>query len=191
MPENAGGPIRVFFAYSHEDEALRNKLEAHLTLLQRQGVITTWHDRKITAGDDWEGEIDEHLEDANIILLLISVDFLASDYCHDVEMKRALERHAAGEARAISVILRPCDWQNSDLGKLQALPTDGRPVRNWRSHDDAFLDVIKGLRKVIEEIGPALPQTVAAAVVDIWGVALPRNPDLSDGTNFSMTCVAR
>ena len=99
----------------------------HLGILKRQGVIRDWHDRKITAGTEWKGQIDHHLDTAGVILLLVSADFIASDYCYDVEMKRALERHDTGEARVIPVILRPVDgWQAAPFGKLQAAPTDGQ-----------------------------------------------------------------
>src|SRR3954470_1358357 len=87
------GPVEVFFSYSHKDESLRKRLEEHLSILRRQGIISGWHDRMIGAGQEWKGEIDRRLDSARIILLLISPSFLASDYCYDVEMKRALERH--------------------------------------------------------------------------------------------------
>jgi hypothetical protein len=94
-----------------------------------RGVIHDWHDRKITAGSEWKGQIDQHLNTAGVILLLVSADFVNSDYCYDIEMKRALERHDKGEARVIPVILRPVgSWQDALFGKLQALPKDGKPV---------------------------------------------------------------
>src|SRR5438128_1377433 len=101
-------PIEVFFSYSHKDEELRDEMANHLSILKRQGVITDWHDRRITAGDEWAGQIDEHLNSAHLILLLISADFIASDYCYDLELTRAMERHEAREACVIPVILRPC-----------------------------------------------------------------------------------
>ncbi len=103
--------LDVFLSYSHRDESLRDALSTHLALLEREGTIRTWHDRRIGAGEDRKGEIDGYLESADLILLLISPDFIASDYCFDVEMTRALERHEAGEARVIPVILRPTDWR--------------------------------------------------------------------------------
>jgi hypothetical protein len=103
--------MEVFFSYAHEDEALRDKLAKHLKLLERQAVIKAWHDRDITASEEWKDAIDNHLESANIILLLVSSDFLASDYCYDIELKRALERHESNEARVIPVILQSVDWQ--------------------------------------------------------------------------------
>jgi hypothetical protein len=106
----ASDAIEIFFSYSHKDERLRNQLAEHLSTLKNQGVIDDWHDRKITAGTEWEGQIDEHLNTAKIILLLISSSFLASKYCYDIELKRAMERHNADEARVIPIILRSSDW---------------------------------------------------------------------------------
>jgi hypothetical protein len=148
-------PVEVFFSYSHRDEEFRGELEKHLTMLKRQGWISGWHDRKITAGTEWEGQIDAHLNAAGVILLLVSVDFLASHYCYDIELKRAMERHEAGHARVIPIILRPCDWKAAPFGKLQALPKDARPVTEWRSRDKAFTDVALGIRAAVEELRQA------------------------------------
>lgn len=108
----------VFFSYCHADEALRDQLERQLKILKRQGLIETWHDRRIEAGQDFAGEIDAHIESDEIILLLVSPDFLNSDYCYDVEMTRVLERHHAGEAIVIPVILRDCLWKGAPFGKI-------------------------------------------------------------------------
>ena len=151
-PPEPGRPISVFFSYAHRDEALRNKLADHLRLLERQGIITGWHDRRITGGTEWAGAIDDNLRTAQIILLLISPAFLASDYCYDVELRHAMARHEAGEARVIPVIVRPVDWHSAPFGMLQALPQDGRPVTRWRPQDEAFLDIARGIRSVAEEL---------------------------------------
>ena len=143
----------VFFSYSHKDEALRDRLEVHLASLRRSGAISTWHDRRITAGDPLGQKIDENLERADIILLLISPDFLASDYCHDMEMQRALQRHAQGSARVIPVILKPCDWQHSPFSGLLAAPTDGKPITRWPDEDEAFLDVVSQIRAALPARG--------------------------------------
>jgi hypothetical protein len=144
--------IEVFFSYAHEDERLRNELAKQLSLLQSEGLINEWHDRQINPGKEWASEIDSHLNTAHIILLLVSPDFMASSYGYGVEMKRAMERYALGEARVIPIILRPVDWQNAPFSKLQALPKDGKPVKNWANTDKALLDVAKGIRKVVEEL---------------------------------------
>ncbi|WP_079211385.1 toll/interleukin-1 receptor domain-containing protein [Brucella pituitosa] len=141
----------VFFSYSHVDEALRDELEKHLAVLKRQGVIDTWHDRRIGAGQDIDQSINDRINTDDIILLLISSDFLASDYCYDREMTRALERHNAREAVVIPVILRPCDWHTSPFGKLNATPPDGKPITKWPNRDDAFLEVTKAIREVLIE----------------------------------------
>src|SRR5215204_4962446 len=136
---------RLFFAYSHRDENFRNELEIHLAALRRQGIIETWHDRRIGAGKGVHNEINEHLEDADIILLLVSPYFIASDYCYDVEMTRAMQRHEREEARVIPVILHPCDWQGLPFGRLSATPTDGKPVSKFPNQHDAFLEIIKAI----------------------------------------------
>jgi hypothetical protein len=162
-------PIHVFFAYAREDEVLRGQLEKHLATLRQQYSIREWHDRKIGAGDDWQSEISKSLEAADVIVILISAHFLASDYCNDVELKRALERHDAGTARVIPVLLRECDWRSAQFAKLQALPRSGKPVMSWRNRDKAWSDIAQGIREIIERYPPkskasvADPATVAPA----------------------------
>ncbi len=148
-------PVKIFFCYAPEDVALLNRLKTHLRPLQRQGLIDMWHDRNIDAGTDWAQEIDKHLSTAQIILLLVSPDFIASDYCYSVEMKKAMERHSKGEAEVIPIILRPVYFQRAPFGKLQSLPTDAKPVTKWPDQDDAFYDIAEGIRKIIEEF-PAI-----------------------------------
>ncbi|MDI1443715.1 toll/interleukin-1 receptor domain-containing protein [Polyangium sp. 6x1] len=146
-------PIDVFISYSHRDEPFREELEKHLSLLRRSGAIRSWHDRRIGAGDDWKAAIDENLDRARIILLLVSVDFINSDYCYDIELKRALQRRASGEAVVIPIILRPCDdWQKTPFGALQALPRDGKPIKAWADPDEAWTDVARGIRRVVEKL---------------------------------------
>jgi TIR domain len=144
-------PPTLFFSYSHVDEVLRNQLEIHLTALQRQGLIATWHDRRITAGSHVGDAIDANLEAAEIILLLVSADFIASDYCYEREMAQAMERHRSGAARVIPVILRPCDWHDLPFGELLACPRDGKPVTTWPNIDEAFLDVERAIKAALKE----------------------------------------
>jgi TIR domain len=182
-------PIEVFTAYSHKDARLRDKLESHLSLLKQQGTITTWHDRKIIPGKDWEQEIDKHLNSATVILLLISADFLESAYCYGIEMKRALSRHDAGKATVLPVILRPVDWHGAPFGKLQALPRDGKPITTWPTQDEGFVDVAKGVRRAINElVAKASFQATSASTrvtappsepISDPPVAEPVNPDPS------------
>jgi hypothetical protein len=152
MSASSAPPIEIFISYSHKDEALREQLGAHLALLKREGVIDEWHDRRIGAGQKWAGAIDEHLNSAAVVLLLVSANFLASDYCYDVEMTRALQRHDAGEARVVPVILREVDWRGAPFAKLKALPKDGKPVTSWSTRDKALADVARGIRSVVAEL---------------------------------------
>ena len=144
--------INVFFSYAHQDEKLRDQLETHLSLLKRQGVITGWHDRKIGAGQEWNHEIDTHLNTSHIILLLISANFINTDYCWDIEVKRAMERYEAHEARVIPVIIDSVDWKSAPFGKLQPLPKGGKPVKKWGNRAEAFANIAQGIRTVAEEL---------------------------------------
>jgi serine/threonine protein kinase len=144
--------IKVFFSYSHKDKKLRSELEKYLNHLKRQQLIIGWHDGEIGAGKEWAQEINQHLSEAHIILLLISQDFMTSDYCYDIEMQKALERHESGEAQVIPIILRPAIWENSPIGKLQALPTGARPIIMWSNKELAFMDVAKGIQKAIDKL---------------------------------------
>lgn len=145
-------PLRLFYSHCHRDEDRRNDLETHLALLRREGVIASWYDRQIIAGQEWKGEINSHLNEADIILFLVSSDLLASDYCYKVEMQRAMERHHAGEARVIPIIIRSVDWSSAPFAMLQSLPKDARPVARWEDPDDAWTNVALGIRHAAEEL---------------------------------------
>jgi tetratricopeptide (TPR) repeat protein len=144
--------LKVFISYAHEDHELRRKLEQHLSGLKYSGEITIWQDQEIPAGANWEDQINTHLNQADLILLLISANFIASKYCWSKEVKIALERHKRGEARVIPIILKPVHWQDTPLGQLQALPTSAKPVTRWNDQDEAFEDVVRGLRKSIRNL---------------------------------------
>jgi hypothetical protein len=150
--------VNVFFSYSHHDETMRNQLETHLAVLKREGAIDTYNDRRITAGKEFAREISEHLEAAQVVLLLVSPYFLDSDYCWDIEMKRAMERHEAGQARVISVILEHCDWNRAPLDKLLAIPRDGRPISQFPNQHEAMDEVTQAIRRVVEELELERPQ---------------------------------
>lgn len=145
-------PVKIFFCYAREDELLLNQLKKHLRPLQRQGLIDVWHDREISAGTEWEHEINRNLDLAQIILLLASPAFMDSDYCYTEELQRALERHKKEKAHVIPVILRPVHWQDTPLGGLQALPTDGKPVTKWRRRDDAYWDIVNSITKIVKSL---------------------------------------
>lgn len=144
--------VNVVFSYSHADERLRNRLEVALATLKRVGGIETFHDRRITPGSDLDDGISALFERSDVILALLSPDFLASDYCYQREMGRALERHRDGTVRLIPIILRPCEWQQSPLGDLLALPEDGKPVSRCPDEDEAFLEISQGIRAALDEM---------------------------------------
>lgn len=152
VPSDMAKPIEIFFSYAHEDEALMDKVRRHLVIFDRLNIIRKWHDRMIPPGSEWRGHIDSRLHQAHIILLFISPDFFESDYCYDVEMREALSRHDSQQARVIPIILRPCHWQSSPLGNIQALPTDGKPVTTWDNLDEACLNIADGIMSVVTEL---------------------------------------
>src|SRR5204863_4070318 len=118
----------VFCSYAHEDEPYLDRLHVYLTMLRREGLISAWHDRRIFPGEDWTKALDQHLNTASVILLLVSPDFIASDYCYNIEMQRALQRHEAGEACVIPIVIRPCEWNKTPIARLQCLPRNCKPV---------------------------------------------------------------
>ena len=144
-------PVEVFCCYARKDQQLLQNMLSHLMPLERERLITVWSDVDINAGEEWEKEITEHLNTAQIILLLVSPDFMMSEYAYSIEMKRAIERHKQGEASVIPIILRWVSWQGTPLGQLQALPKDAKPVKSWQDEDEAFYNVAEGIRKVVDE----------------------------------------
>lgn len=144
--------VEIFISYAHEDHELCEQLRRHLSSLERQRRVRVWTDKTIVAGAQWSDEIREALERAHLVLLLVSSDFMASDFCYTVEMGRALERHRLGKASVVPVILRSCDWRPTPLGELKALPLDGRPIRGWPDPDVALADVVKGLGPVLRKL---------------------------------------
>ena len=160
--------MRAFISYSHHDKAALDRLHVHLKNLTRGGHIETWYDRDILAGSDLNAEIERELEAADLFLLLVSPDFIASDYCVEREMKRALERHAAGKARVVPIIVEECDWKAmGELRQLKAVPTDGKAISEWANSNTAYLNVVQELRRIIEAdslppaVGKAAPEPVA------------------------------
>jgi hypothetical protein len=145
-------PVKIFFSYSHRDAALRRQLDAHMSLMRRHREIDDWYDAKILPGAKWNAVIAQKLDSADIVLLLISPDFVNSDFCWGKEMVRALEKHRQGKAAVIPIILRPMDdsWKTTMFGDLLALPSNAKPVTKWRNRDEAWADVVNGIRTRIE-----------------------------------------
>lgn len=147
-------PILLFYSYAPEDASLYAELEKHLTLLHRH--VAVWHAGGATAGSDASREAAKHLDEARIVVVLVTADYLSSDSLYFGELRRAMERHDTGEARVIPVILRHCDWEIAPFAKLKPLPTGGKPVSVWLDKDDAWTDVAKGIRREIETLWPRL-----------------------------------
>lgn len=140
---------KLFISYSHRDEKALERLHTHLAMLRRDGAISAWYDREILAGSNVDDEINSNLSDSDIFLALVSPDFLASAYCYEREMTKAIERHNEGSLRVIPIILEPCDWKSSPLGKLKALPRDGKPISIWTNENTAYLDIVTELRRIL------------------------------------------
>ena len=143
--------MRTFISYSHHDVGVLNQLLDHLAVLKRTGYIDEWFDREILAGDVLDDNIERELENADLFLLLISPKFIASEYCVGREMRKAIERHKADEARVVPIIIEPCDWAAmNDLRRLKAIPKDGRPISKWLNPNDAYFDIVQELRRIID-----------------------------------------
>lgn len=143
--------MKIFVSYSHRNEATLERLKAHLSPLRRDGRIETWYDREIRAGGNIDDAISTQLRTCNLFILLISADFLNSDYCMDTEMTHAMERHEEGTARVIPIIVEDCYWKSSPFRKLKALPKDGKPISNWTNENTAFLNIVEEIANILDE----------------------------------------
>jgi tetratricopeptide (TPR) repeat protein len=152
MASTSKQEIKLFYCYAREDKPLRDELEKHLAWLKRRYQLTNWHDREILPGEEWEQAIDTHLNTAHLILLLLSPDFMASDYCYSKEMKHALKRHQAGTCRVVPILLRPTYWEDAPFSTLQFVPTDARAITRWPDRDEAFQDVVAEINRTIKDL---------------------------------------
>jgi len=150
-------PLKVFISCSPEDQLLRKELANHLANLRNQQLISDYYEGDISPGTEWLPQIMDHLKHDQLILLLISSDFMASQFCYSIELKQAIIRHDKDQARVLPILLRPVDYEEAPFAKLQALPSNGVPVTQWPSHDEAFVDVVKGIRKAIDELQASTP----------------------------------
>jgi TIR domain len=151
-PTKRENSVEVFCSYAHQDEVLRKEFETHVAILQRSKLVQIWHDRQIGAGGDWAGDIVEHLNSADIIALFVSADFLASDYCYEKELSRALERAAQKQALILPIIVRPCDWSDAAFAHLQAVPAGAKAVTIWTNRDEAWTDVAVSLKIAVRQV---------------------------------------
>jgi hypothetical protein len=142
---------KAFISYSHVDERALERLTNHLAVLRREKALVQWFDQKILAGGKIDGEISKQLGESAIFLALVSADFLASNYCYEQEFSRAVAMEEAGKLRIVPIIVEPCEWQRTPLQRYKALPKDGKPVSEWTNENNAWLNVVSELRRVIEE----------------------------------------
>ncbi len=144
--------VTIFISYAHEDEELKKELDKYLKMLKRSGKVEAWNDRELIAGQEWNETIMGELNKANIILLLISVDFNASDFIWDNELASAMKRHEIGDAYVVPVVLRKCEWSSLPYAKLQALPRNATPVTEYANRDEAFTEIAVGIEKLVDYI---------------------------------------
>ena len=152
VPKTSKKSLKAFISYSHADEPMKDQLLQHLKPLERLGLISNWHDRMIKPGDNFSNIISSEIESSDIIFILISIDFINSKYCYDIELSRAIEIYNEGKTRIIPVIIRDCLWNHSPFGGIQALPKDAKPIVSWPSHDEAFTNVAKAVHELAVEL---------------------------------------
>lgn len=156
-PQNPEAPetcVEIFCSYSHArpDKALRAAFAKSMSVWVRKKIVRIWHDGRIAAGDNWALHIDEHLNSADIIVLLVSPDFLSSDFCYEKEMGRALESMQNNEALIVPIIVRECSWEETPIAGILALPEKGKPVTLWANRDQAWKNVAESLARRAREV---------------------------------------
>jgi len=160
MSDNSS--VKVFFSYANQDEVLRDELAKHLKILERKEIISSWHDRCIQPGQEIDKQISCHLDSAQIILFLVTADFIASDYCQDTEVKRAIRKHNSGDSCLIPILLRNCLWSETPFGNLRPLPSNNKFLTDWESRDKAFTNIAEGIRKIAIQISQKNESLIAA-----------------------------
>ena len=149
---HGGAKLKVFVSYSHADSGLKDELLKHLTPLHQMNLIEEWNDRQLKGGDEWDRTISQNLNTADIILLLVSIDFINSKYCYDIELDKALELHDQKKAVVIPIILRNCMWKHTPFAKIQALPKEAKAVNSWDDRDEALASIAESIRVVADDI---------------------------------------
>jgi hypothetical protein len=146
------GPLKLFLSYAHEDRDLVAELRKHLAPLWHEQIVTDWYDLELMPSDEWDHEILSQLESSDLVLVMISADFLASNYAYGRELRVALNLHDQEQLRLLPVIGRNCKWQNLPFARLQTLPEGAVPISSWQNRDDAFVSVVLGVERVAREI---------------------------------------
>jgi hypothetical protein len=156
VPDESRSGARIFISYAHEDEDLKGELDKHLKVLKRSSKVEVWSDRQLAAGQEWDESIMSELRRANIILLLISVDFNASDFIWDKELAVAMDRHKEGTSRVVPIILRKCNWEGLPYAALQALPRHARPITEYADRDIAYTEIAEAVEQLVDQINDQL-----------------------------------
>ena len=144
-PQSQPKALKIFLSYCHADEALKNELRKHLQPLEKLGIIKVWCDRSIKPGDNLAKSISQELESSDLFIPLVSIDFINSDYCYDIELNRAMELHGSGNFRVVPIILRECLWNHAPFGGLLALPKDAKALTGWSDRDEAFTSIARSI----------------------------------------------
>jgi hypothetical protein len=186
--EQTRSPIQVFISYSHEDQRYLEQLEVHLGTLLRQRSIRIWFDRKIRAGEKWEDEINAALYNSQVILLLVSANYLASSYIWEQELLEVLQRAEKSDVRILPIILRPCMWKETPIAKFQVLPRGGRSISEYRNHDEAWFDVVRTLQRICEEILNQLNTSVSLSLKCISHLVFPVLPSWNLNDSVHSEC---
>jgi len=179
--------LSLFISYAHADEKVLERLHKHLAMMRREGSLESWDDRAISPGKKLDNEIKEALERANVFLALVSPDYLASSYCYEKEFEYAALLEEQGKLRIVPVILEPCDWLSSPLAKHLALPKEGQPISQWSNQNNAFLDVVNGLRRLSSDMSPdvAPERSTSMATGPRRGIKVKRDFDSIDRSDFA------
>ncbi len=164
---------KIFISYSKTDNDLLQEFIRHLAVLKMQGLIEPWYDAAIDPGDTWSNEIKTQLYKADIIVMLLSSGFMATQEIWETEVKIALERRAQGQVRIVPVILRACDWKSTVFGQIQPLPKNGIPVFKWPDRDEAWLEVAQGIRRVIEKMNEGQAPASGSRGLDLSSPPIP------------------
>jgi hypothetical protein len=169
-------PIEIFCSCAEEDRTFLEALQDHLSMLRRSRTIAIWHQSKSRLGYTQKHELDQHLNSASLIVLLISPSFLASDSLYDIELQRAMERHAAAEARVIPILVRPCHWTDASFKDLVVLPRNHVPLELWQNRDAGLTEIVKEIDAALKEVEQLSVAAPPSKLPQIWQVPYQRNP---------------
>ncbi len=159
--------VNVFISYSHKNKKQCSEMIEHLSSLEHEEIIAAWTDRDIPPGAEWAEEISKALEQADLILLLISSGFIGSKFCYSVEMKRAIERHDARTATVIPIAIADCDWGAAPFAKLQGLPPDLQPIMGVKGpkRDTVYKEVVAAIRQTAKSVAERKQSNNAGATI--------------------------